>query len=493
MELACRYLPGFALRVLITALGRRVAFMKFGITSKLFLAILITSITVALAMGLAVRVSFTQGFLGYLNEQELERAESLLPRLRDAYVEYGSWQFLRDEPRRLFWLFRPRDLALHERQQPDAPPLSDLTGFNLRVAVLDAAGERVVGNPAIGDNPILRPITVADKVVGWLAVIPFQQVTTAADVRFQAQQLAASWTIGALAVLLAAAVAMLLARVFLAPLKRIAHTTQRLAAGDYSSRVQVSSRDELGRLARDFNQLARALERNEQMRRDFMADISHELRTPLAVLRGELEAMEDGIRPLTLAALMSLQGEVATLSKLVDDLYELSLADVGALTYRKTLTDLDQVLQQVVESFAERLDARGITLEREPLGVMPLWMLADVDRMRQLFSNLLENTVRYTDPGGRLRISCRQDSSGLHIMLQDTAPGVPPELLSRLFERFYRVDGSRNRASGGAGLGLAICRNIVEAHDGRITAQSSPLGGVWIDLVFPPVSGGGGV
>src|SRR6185437_2421459 len=179
------------------------------------------------------------------------------------------------------------------------------------------------------------PIIVDDRVVGWIARVPERRISTAADLTFQQQQLRASWIIAGLALAVAALVALVLARAFLQPLKRVADATHRLAAGNYATRVAVRSADELGRLAEDFNRLAQALERNEALRRRFMADVSHELRTPLAVLSGELEALEDGVRPLTPEALASLRGEVGALGKLVDDLNQLALAEVGAVAYRK--------------------------------------------------------------------------------------------------------------------------------------------------------------
>jgi two-component system sensor histidine kinase BaeS len=318
-------------------------------------------------------------------------------------------------------------------------------------------------------------------------VLPFQRATASAGVRFQERQLRATWIIGALSVLLAAGVAMWLARLLLAPLKRIAGATHRLAPGAYTTRFPVSSRDEIGALAQDFNSLAQTLERNEQLRRAFVADISHELRTPLAVLRGELEAIEDGVRPLSPESLESLQVEVETLTKLVSDLYDLSLSDVGALTYRKVEVDVVEVLELALNAFRSRLADRRIALDAH-LPNQPLIVFADEDRLRQLFTNLLENALRYTDPDGVVKVDCRQIGRRVEIDFQDSAPGVPDESLPRLFERFYRVESSRNRASGGAGLGLAICKNIVEAHEGTLTARASPLGGLWIGITLPLAS-----
>ncbi len=251
--------------------------------------------------------------------------------------------------------------------------------------------------------------------------------------------------------------------------------------------MQAQADDEVGQLARDFNQLAFALERNERMRREFMASISHELRTPLAVLRGELEALEDGVRALDAMSLRSLQQEVGLLNKLVADLYELSLADVGALTYRKSPVDLIELLQLSLAGAAGRCRERGLSLEMTvPERTRPV--LADAGRLQQLFGNLLENSLRYTDSGGRLRIEVVQDGAGIGVDWMDSGPGVPDAELSRLFERFYRAEASRRRASGGSGLGLAICRSIAEAHGGTLEARRSPLGGLWLHLQLPTES-----
>ena len=256
-----------------------------------------------------------------------------------------------------------------------------------------------------------------------------------------------------------------------------------------NTRPAPASPDEIGQLVDDFNRLARTLENNESLRRNFMADISHELRTPLAVLKGELEALQDDIRQFTPDSLKSLQAEVTMLSKLIDDLYELALADVGALVYRYEDVNIAGLLKDSLPGFAERFAGRQLTLEAN-VPDAPVMVNADPQRLKQLFNNVLENCVRYTDAGGRVQVSLRRDRDVLRIDVEDSAPGVAATLLPRLFERLFRVEASRSRERGGAGLGLAIVKSVVEAHRGTIVAKPSHLGGLWIQVVLPLTAGG---
>jgi two-component system sensor histidine kinase BaeS len=463
---------------------KRPEYMKLSISTKLFIAVLAGVLLVILSMGLATSWSFGRGFLGYINEQALERMAPVLPRLASAYARDGSWEFFRNQPDRWFEVMRPEPGEQKPVRDLKTPQISDLTGALFRIALLDKDKKRVTGYPAIGDDALALPIIVAGETVGWLAVTPFQSVTEAGGERFQQYQLRTSLVMGVFSLLLAMLIAWWIARTLLEPVKRVAAATHRLASGDYGSRVAVASNDEVGQLARDFNQLAYTLERNEKMRREFMADVSHELRTPLSVLRGELEAIEDGVRTLDQHSMKSLQGEVGMLSKLVDDLYELSLADVGALTYRKAPCVLNTLLEQSVGMFQERLSARQLRVELA-LPTPPLELVADASRLQQLFSNLLENAVRYTDPNGVVRVSATAERDELRIEFIDSGPGVSASQLPRLFERFYRGEASRNRTSGGAGLGLAICHSIALAHGGSLSADHSPLGGLWLTLRLP--------
>ncbi len=462
--------------------------MKLNLTARLFAAVLGAAVAVAVAMGVGAHVNLNRDFLGYLNEQAVSRLDLAVPSVTAGYRQHGSWDFLRARPDLWYRLLRPApdDASVPLTERPPASPTpAELTGASRRFTLLDADRQRIVGFSSPAQSAVERAIVVDGLAVGWLALTPFESVSSGAEKRFADAQARTGWLVGGGAVLLAAAVALWASRRLLRPVRQVADATHRLAAGAYDTRVpERSSDDEIGRLAHDFNQLALTLQRNEAMRREFMADVSHELRTPLGVLHGELEALEDGVRTLDAPALHSLKAEVLTLHKLVDDLYDLSLADVGALSYRKADLDLRQILGDTATAFGERLRGSGLALQLD-LPAEPLPAFGDARRLRQLFANLLENSCRYTDAGGALRLQARRQGRQMCIDLHDSAPGVHSDQLPRLFERFFRAEASRSRQSGGAGLGLSICQRIVQAHEGQIEARPSPLGGLWLRVELP--------
>ncbi len=498
--------------------------MRVGITSKLFVAISAACILVAVTMGLAVRWSFEHGFIGYLQRQSQSHSSRLKQELEAAWAQHRSWDFAKSEATAVAAVPEladagmppgPSDMnAPHDGPPPDgapgngaqpgpppgdpgAPPdMRGMQGTGMDPGpgpqgnrhppfrVYDANLQSVLqkGPPPPPDTP-REPLTVDGKVIGWLVVAGPEVLFHSADRQFQAQQVRTTWIIVGFAALLAACVAVVLARVLLAPVRRLVLATHRLASGDYSIRVPDSGSDELHDLAADFNRLAISLGNAERSRRNFIADISHELRTPLAVLRGELEAIEDGVRKPDCTTLASLQAEVALLSQLIDDLYELSLADIGALSFEKVRLDVAPVVEAAAESFRDRLADKKIALETD-IGEAGVIMLGDPYRLTQLMKNLLENALRYTDEGGKVRVAVARHEREIRIDVQDSHPAVPEPLLPHLFDRLFRVDASRSRQSGGAGLGLALCKHIVSQHGGTIDALRSPLGGLWIAVRF---------
>jgi two-component system sensor histidine kinase BaeS len=352
--------------------------------------------------------------------------------------------------------------------------------------VLDADRRPLFGHPGKEDTIKYKAITHNGSTVGYVGHLPPRQFLSPPQLQFLQHQKSALITAVLGLVLVVVVFSLPLARRLIRPVRTIAAATRELASGRYEVRVPVTSSDELGQLASSFNAMAGALEKNERARRQWVADISHELRTPIAVLRGEIEALMEGVRETTPEAVRSLHSEVMRLQRLVDDLHQLTLSDLGALTYRKESIDLVEVLTDSVDACGAEFDRKAITLVKDiPDEQAPAPVFADPERLRQLFSNLLGNSLKYTDSGGRLVIRVRREGAMISADLEDSAPGVPPGEMDRLFDRLYRVETSRNRASGGAGLGLAICRNIVEAHGGTITASPSSLGGLLMRVSLP--------
>jgi len=455
--------------------------MKLGIRARLFFAVLAACALVVVANGLMARLLFERTFMGYLNDQGVARMHEVLPRLAAGYREHGSWDFMRDNLDAWRAIMHAN---LARNAPPGTRPVSDQTGAVPRFALFDAHGARVMGNPEAGPDAVRLPVSVDGRTVGWLAMIPFQQAIASGDVRFYQAQVRGWWTNGVISVLVAAALAWLLSRALLKRVGGMAGAIHRLASGDYAVRIPSNDRDELDQLAHDVNRLADTLEHTERSRRSFMADISHELRTPLAVLRAELEAIQDGIRPMTPATLAPLQGEVQQLGKLIDDLYELSVTQVGEVSYQFAPLDLDELAQSVAAGMRGRFADAGLDLQALP-AAPPARVRGDERRLLQLLANLLENALRYTDRGGQVVMRVIGGQERVELVIEDSAPGVGAEGRARLFERFYRVESSRNRASGGSGLGLAICQNIVQAHGGTIRAEASALGGLRIVASLP--------
>ncbi|MBK8163744.1 MAG: HAMP domain-containing protein [Gammaproteobacteria bacterium] len=481
--------------------------MNLSIRHKIFLILLLSIGLVVTSMTVLMTWSLEQVFVRFIDGQQQTRIQGIAQRIEREYIEGSGWERL--DENQLLWaqmllgnidntvqhrpeLFTPsstghaeivrdRDLLLAQIKLTEGGFLQ----ADRRVMLLDADKSIIYGEPELADLLTLRPITVDKRTVGYLGVLPGPSLADLSAAHILDQQTDAFAFIALTVMLVSALLAYAFADRLIQPLRAITEGSHALAAGHYDSRVPVRGSDELGRLARDFNSLAEALQHNEGIRRQWVADISHEIRTPLAVLRGELEALQDGVRSLDSKAVNSLHGEILRLNRLVDDLYELSMTDLGALQYRKTLVDPVAILLDDLKSHTEEFRAVNIDVTLENRLAEAISLSADPDRLEQLFYNLLGNTLRYTDAGGRLLIRVSRDEQQLILDFMDSAPGVPEEDMPRLFDRLYRVESSRSRAFGGAGLGLAICRNIVHAHGGTISAQTSSLGGLWVRVTLP--------
>ena len=428
--------------------------------------------------------------------------------LATEYQTHKGWRTLKNNPGRWEKILRsnlPRSVFNLRRPPPRPPdienkgsggsaqdippprPLRRVQRLARRLALFDADKQHVAGGRArvASDGYTLQEITVSGKTAGWLGLHKREHLTDPLVVRFLKQQSQMLYLIGGGILLLAAIVAFLLSKHLLAPIRKLTAGTQALASREFDTRIAVESGDELGQLAADFNTMAQTLEQYERMRQQWISDIAHELRTPLSILSGEVEALQDGVREVSPDALESLRSEARHLSKIVNDLHELSLADAGVLSIKKEPLDPVPVLNETLRHFRTRFEENQITVENSVKNDPSITVIGDADRLQQLFSNVLENTLRYADSPGTLKIWQDRTANRLAFIFEDSGPGVPEETLARLFDRLYRVDQSRSRTQGGSGLGLSICKSIVNALGGEIRAARAASGGLRIEIELP--------
>ena len=475
-----------------------------GIRYRLFFAFFAATCCVVVSMFMVTKLSFERGVFRYVNQLEKKRLQTLGQSLEQVYKTNATWDFLVSSPD--IWMelvagSRPKHLQEPGRDHKfghlldghgpslDRPLLLPLPpkerSFESRVVLLSSQKQVLFGvSEPWPQAPYLLPLRLDEQIIGYLGLIPPKILVDPGVKQFaseqQRNQIIIALSIAAVAALLALPLAGKLVR----RITSLAAAINQLASGRYAIRVQAEATDEIGQLARDVNSLAQTLENNEQLRRRWVADISHELRTPLAIMRGEIEAVQDGVRTLNPATINGLHEQILHLTHLVNDLYELSLADIGALTYQKRVFDLGGLISQVLQSAQEQFTSHNLALDwRLPDHPAPLF--GDRERLHQLLHNLLQNSLHYTDGGGRLEVSLTETANTYTLRLCDSAPGVPEQALPHLFDRLYRVEESRSRAHGGAGLGLALSRSIVEAHGGAISALASSLGGLEIRVTLP--------
>lgn len=267
-------------------------------------------------------------------------------------------------------------------------------------------------------------------------------------------------------------------------LTRLGAAVERLDMRDLSLRVPVEGEDEVAALARGFNRMVDRLEAVERVRREHFADIAHELRHPLAVLQGRLEMLQDGVVPLTGEQVLYLQDMVLSLNRLVGDLRDLSLAEVGRLSLRLAPVDLSAMIEELRENMEPVAADKSIALLAEVAPDLPR-VHGDADRLRQVLVNLLANALHYTPQGGRVEVRAWHEGSQVRVTVSDTGPGIAPENLPHIFDRFYRADKARARSTGGSGLGLAIVRSLVTLHGGTVRADSRPGEGSRFTVTLP--------
>ncbi len=453
---------------------------------QLLLTLLLFSVLLIALMAVLNSWSFNRGFTNYVVDIEKQRLRSLGEQFAAEYEHNKGWEWIDSNPeilRSILLSARPDGRRSEGRRRglSDDAPRGRLRS---RILLVDSDKNLLVGREVPQHNVQWEPIMLADSPIAYFGIRePRGLPGELADV-FIASQLKKYGYAALATVILSALLAMALASRIVKPILRVNSAVKHITNGEYTHRINSSSKDELGDVARNINQMAYTLESNQSARQQWMAEISHELRTPVAVLQSELEAMQDGVYTPDAAAIDSLHAESVRLGLLIDDLHELTLSDVGSLNYRMEPLDFSELLDQ-------RLFLAKATLAQAQLSVsfndshVSSIINGDAQRLSQLIDNLLQNSVRYTDQGGAIEIRLLVSDNALTLSWSDSTPGVNDNQLPHLFNLLYRTEESRNREFGGSGLGLAIAKKIVLAHQGTIEASHSSSGGLRIQVQLP--------
>ncbi len=418
-----------------------------------------------------------------VNEEELRILASNLP---SQFQPFEGLRFPLSSNQNLFRTDRKDN---NGGQQPVQQPtgkkqfiqMPDRLGLSSRLSLYDAKRRFVVGE-ASDEQISYRPIMVENQVVGYLGLKPVLDQDDALSINFFSNQKRYLFLVYGLSILASLIAALLLATYFKKPIQRLLNGTRELTRGNYQHQVKVKRNDELGDLSNELNQLAVILDQHETSRRQWVADTSHELKTPLAVLQAQIEAMQDGIRKPTPEHFASMLAQVTSLKKLTQDLAALAQADAQQLQFYYATVNPWDVVQQELMNFQPKFEQADLKVTIEGDGAE---VELDLDRFKQIVANLLSNSIRYTEAGGQVHIHTEQNEKEWTLYVDDSPFGLTDEQLARIGERFYRVDDSRTRATGGTGLGLALSCKITQAMGGSLSFAHSPLGGLRCKLSFP--------
>jgi signal transduction histidine kinase len=442
----------------------------FRLTSAFLLVALVGVIIVSLLANRAATTSFRR----YLSAGQMEQWTAVSAELGESYAARGDWS--------------GAETILNAAAGPGQGQ------GNTFLELRDTAGDTVATSrrrgqqgPSMGVTAEL-PVEAGGVVAGTLAVSAPGGGGGRAAESFLADVNRAIWLGGLAAVALALALGAWLAYRLTRPLRQLTAATQAMAGGQLAQQVPGAGPGELGELAGSFNRMAGSLAAAEGQRRQLLADVAHELRTPLSVLRAQLEAMLDGVVPLSADNVALAHEETLLLGRLVEDLRTLSLAEAGQLPLNRRAVAPEDLVGRAAAAFGPLYEAEGVALMTAVEGGLPL-MDADPERLQQVLGNLLANALRYAPQSGAAQpaVDLRAARNGEDIVftVSDNGPGLPPEALAHVFDRFWRADRDRNRQSGGSGLGLAICRAIVLAHGGQIAAESEPGAGTLFHFTIP--------
>lgn len=487
------------------------------LASRIFFAIAATAVLTIAIMALLVALSMRDGFAQYLLRGELTRFDDLeqalvlahepatpgWPELASRPKDWNDFVRAHFQPLGSDGFGRPGAPAGRPFPPPDrlpdrppgppppgAPSGADNQLIGERLMLLGPDGGRLAGAEEQSGLFERRAICAGDDctgdgLLGYIGLNAPMVSQSASDAFFLRRQYGALALAAFIAILVSAAAAFFVARQVLIPIRQLELGAKNLASGDYTSRIAQDREDELGQLIGHYNVLAVTLERTDKTEREWISNTSHELQTPLATLRAQIEAVQDGVRQPDEETLAGMHAAMMRLSRLVQDIKTLSHSREGGLVTAFYTEDLSSVMREAADTVRPQLAAKQIGLDLDLPDTLPL--ACDRMRIRQVFDNLLGNAIRYTNAPGHVRLTAQDAGTAVRVIIDDTPPAPPQDDLPRLFDRFYRAESSRSRAYGGSGLGLSVCKAIIEGHGGTITAEPSQLGGLRITINLPKV------
>ncbi|MCU4677106.1 ATP-binding protein [Catenovulum sp. 2E275] len=493
--------------------------MHLKLRSKLLLSFIFATVSLIVALFFLMHWSFNKGAESFIEQQDQRQLTQLSEKLAVFYQSHKNWDKFKKSPE--LW---QQWLLAHASQMPpfadggfnNMPPPANMAGipdqmppkpdnkppparneFNhtaefpprAKPFYLLTEHKQPVAGPVSekGKRMAIISLTNPNQIIGYLGIPPqpnsLMMHFKKSSLRSEQMQLIVYLLIGAfvLSVLVAVPLSALLTK----RIGKIHQFVSHLTQGDYQRELILKGKDEISLLAEHLNALAGTLDKAEVQRKQLTADISHELRTPVAIMQANIEAMQDNIVPLNAESVDRLHAQILRLAKLIDDLYQLSLADIGELKYQLTQLELNQLVDDVVKEYQPVFNKHGLALDFVDKSKTQLYVNADYFRLKQALANILDNSLKYTDAPGQavVRLSC--DANLARISVYDSAPGVDANLHARLSERLFRAEKSRNRNQGGAGLGLNLVASIIEYHQGKLNFSHSELGGLNLEICLP--------
>lgn len=476
---------------------------------KFFIAFIIISLLILLMVVGVTQLTIKKNFIQFVNNTVLEEQTKMVALLKKSYQQKNGWDEFRDNHaawNTLFFQSNPDNSDVnvnlpaqpeHHKKPKDRRPHPEALSYplppkpmgppplHLRLCLFDADKQYVAGNYMPHDQFDYIPIIISNQTIGWLGLKNHPDMISPLGLEFFKNQTNSFYTIGLGIFILALIISYIMSKLLLAPIQELVTGTKAIRNLDFNTKIKVNTTDELGRLAEDFNLMVQTLKQYETLRKNWISDISHELRTPVAVIQSKIESLQDGIRVMTPLMLESLHNDVLGLGKLVNDLHLISLSDSKSLLANPKTIDLLDVINKCLDTFQIRFEKQEITIQTDWEKADRIESRGDAILLNRVFSNLVENTLRYTDSPGTFKISHRINEKQITLCVEDSSPGVPDHAISYIFDRLYRVEQSRNRSSGGSGLGLSIAKQIITQHNGNIEACSSVLGGIKIKIVLP--------